>query len=291
MTSLDKQYRPHLVRLWNFSHNTSYDKHQTFTQEELLTITPEEIYAFCAYKVYGIPNPSESDNPTKGRSSSIEFSKKAISFFMPNRLAHWDVRTSSGNPTKSVKVKDLIKLVKKKEVRKQGTMSTARRPMVVAEFIQVVKNLRADVSVFAKYTASSYFIFQFHLIARLDDVANFSHSDITPHIEFDFALKSKMCWSKNVLEEQSAPSQIILGARDPNFCTILALAVHFEFGLLLGNVSADTSLFGCSKSRISDLLRKVVDHNDFISTLGEGSLGTHSICKCPATYARNNRCD
>ena len=134
-TSLDKQYRPHLVRLWNFSHNTSYNKHHTFTQEELLTITPDQIYTFCAYKVYGTPNPTESDNPTKGRSNSIEFAKKAISYFMPNRLAHWDVRTSSGNPTKSVKVNDLIKLVKKKEVRKQGTMSTARRPMVVAEFI------------------------------------------------------------------------------------------------------------------------------------------------------------
>ena len=290
-TSLDRQYRPHLVHLWNFCHNTQYGKDHTFTKDELLTITPELIYSFCANKVYGKPNPTEEDNPTKGRSASIEFTKKAISFFMPNRLAHWDVRTGSGNPTKSVKVNDLIKLVKKKEVRRQGTISSARRPMVVTEFVQVVKHLRAESSTFAKYTAASYFIFQFHLIARLDDVANFSHSDITPHIEYDFALKSKMCWSKNVLEERSAPSQIILGARDPNFCTLLALAIHFEFGLLLGNVSEETSLFACTKGRISDLLKKVVEDDRFMATTGDGTLGTHSIRKFPATYARNNGCD
>ena len=69
--------------------------------------------------MYGKPNPKEEDNPTEGRSASIEFAKKAILYFMPNRLAHWDVRTGSGNPKKSVKVNDLIKLVKKKEVIKQ----------------------------------------------------------------------------------------------------------------------------------------------------------------------------
>ena len=72
-----------------------------------------------------------------------------------------------------------------------------------------------------------------------------------------------MCWSKNILEEQSDPSQIILGARDPTFCMILSLAIHFKFGLLLGNVLADTRLLACSKSRISDLLRKVVNHKFF----------------------------
>ena len=289
--SLEKQYRPYLVKFWNYCYQTNYDKEHNFTQDELFTITPELLYAHLANKVYGIPNPTDGDNPTKGRSSSIEFAKKAISYFMPNRLAHWDVQTNRGNPTKSVLVNELIKRVKKKEVRKQGTMSSARRPMVVEEFVNVVKHLRAQPSPFAKYSAASYFIFQFHLIARLDDVANFSHADITPHIELDFALKSKMCWSKNVLEEQSAPTQIILGARDPNFCTILALAIHLEFGLLSGDVTTESSLFGCTKKRISELLKKIVEEDGFVNVQGGGALGTHSIRKFPATYAPNNGCD
>ena len=210
---------------------------------------------------------------------------------MPNRLAHWDVQTGSVNLTKSVKLKDLINLVNKKKVRKKGTMSSARQPMVFAEFVQVVKNLHADTSIFDKYTAASYFILQFHLIARLDDVANFSHSDITPNIKSNVSLKSKMFWSKNMLEEQIAPSQSILGARDPNFLHVLSLAIHFEFSLLLGNLTADTSLFACPKSRILDLLRKVVDADEFVSILGEGNLVTHSICKFQANYACNNWCD
>ena len=104
--------------------------------------------------MYGSPNPTDEDNPTKGRSSSIEFGKKAISYFMPNRLAHWDVQTNRGNPTKSVLVNELIKKVKKKEVRKQGTMSSARRPMVVDEFVHVIKCLRAHPSEFANYSAA-----------------------------------------------------------------------------------------------------------------------------------------
>ena len=57
---------------------------------------------------------------------------------------------------------------------------------------------------------------------------HFKKEDLTLHLEFNFALKSKMCWSKNVLDERSTTNQIILGAADPAFCTILALAIHLE---------------------------------------------------------------
>ena len=129
--TLSAKYNNILVKFWNYSFGTAYAKDHKFTESELLTITPELVYAYSAFKTYGIPNPGVDDFPTEGRSSSIEFSKKAISFFMPNQLAHWDVRTKSGNPTKSVQVNDLIKAVKKAEVRKQGVASSACRPLTV----------------------------------------------------------------------------------------------------------------------------------------------------------------
>ena len=37
-------------------------------------------------KAYEIPDPGPNDNPTEGRSSALAFAKKAISYFMPNKL-------------------------------------------------------------------------------------------------------------------------------------------------------------------------------------------------------------
>ena len=107
---------------WNYTYGTCRERdYAEYSQEDLLSITPEQLVEFCAQKVYGVSNPSEDDNPTLGRSSWVQYAKKAISFFMPNRLAHWDVRTRTGNPTKSAELNDLIKMIKKKEVRKQGS--------------------------------------------------------------------------------------------------------------------------------------------------------------------------
>ena len=37
-----------------------------------------------------------------------------------------------------------------------------------------------------------------------------------------------MRWSKNVLEERHCPSQIILGASDPDFCALLNVGLYLE---------------------------------------------------------------
>ena len=65
MTSLDKHYRPNLVKFWNYFHHTNYKKQHTFTQDELLTITSDQLYSYFANKVYGIPNPTDGDKPDK----------------------------------------------------------------------------------------------------------------------------------------------------------------------------------------------------------------------------------
>eukprot|EP00957_Ditylum_brightwellii_P189434 14418576-Ditylum_brightwellii.AAC.1 len=65
--------------------------------------------------MYGKDNLSLEDNPTFGQSSSLEYYKKALSFFMPCQLEVWNVTTKSSNPTRSVDVNNLIKAVRKKE--------------------------------------------------------------------------------------------------------------------------------------------------------------------------------
>ena len=88
-------------------------------------------------------DPGVNDMPTLGRSSSLMFYKKAIFHFMPDKITPWSVWRQDGNPTRSVAVNNLIKLVKKKEVRKQGKKSQARSPFTEKEFEYLMALLEA----------------------------------------------------------------------------------------------------------------------------------------------------
>ena len=64
------------------------------------------MYRVLAKKVYGREDPpGVDDNPTKIKSTTFDYYKKAISYFMPNKLLKWNAvagRTmASGNSTKS----------------------------------------------------------------------------------------------------------------------------------------------------------------------------------------------
>ena len=111
------RYKIHLVKLYNHAFDSALTKDHEFTNEELFAIKPHHVYAHFANMAYGVPSPSETDHPTQCRSSTLEFAKKAVSSFMPNRLLAWNAQVGTGNPTRSVEVNDLIKRIKKEEVR------------------------------------------------------------------------------------------------------------------------------------------------------------------------------
>ena len=106
--SLPEQYRPSLIKFMSFKDGRYYAKDHDFSTEELASITPQQIVRYMKLKVYGTPDPPPDANPTRGRSSSLAYMKKAISYFMPNhpmkynKLANPTVR----NPTMSVAVND-----------------------------------------------------------------------------------------------------------------------------------------------------------------------------------------
>jgi hypothetical protein len=127
--------------------------------------------------------------------------KKALSYFMPNRLMAWNELSLAGNPTRSVAVNDLIKAVKKKEVRKQGKTSKADQAMEKAKLEQIIRILEALNNDSQRYMYTTMFKFQFHMVAQLDDTARLEKQDIKPCPEFPFALLCQLCWSKNVREE------------------------------------------------------------------------------------------
>ena len=72
-----------------------------------------------------VKSPQEKILRQKVPLSSIGYWKKAILFFMPNKLMQCTKPNSVGNPTKSIEIDELIKRVKKLEVQKLNVASKA----------------------------------------------------------------------------------------------------------------------------------------------------------------------
>jgi hypothetical protein len=96
----------------SYRDDEEYERDHEFTPEELNAIQPEEIKKWMCVKVYGIPEPGTDDNPTLGRASLLDYYKKALSYYMPNKLFGWNAISKTGNPTRSIPVNELIKRVK-----------------------------------------------------------------------------------------------------------------------------------------------------------------------------------
>jgi hypothetical protein len=82
------------------------------------------------------------------------------------------------------------------------------------------------------------------MIARIDDTTQFLMENLTAHPDFDFTLQSKLTWSK--MCTKSAPNQILIGAMDPWFCVLFALAVWLEVFIESGRGALTPYVFGFS---------------------------------------------
>jgi len=153
MAPLDatKKYKSTLDSVMSFAHGldaavgNAYGPARVYSAEELYALTPTDVVRWMKMKAYGTPDPVNDANPTMARSKSLKYWKKAISFFMPNRLMVWNEARLEGNPTRCMMVNELLKAVKRKEARKQGAKSKTRRPMKASEFVILHDILKAKV--------------------------------------------------------------------------------------------------------------------------------------------------
>ena len=183
---------------------------------------------------------------------------------MPNKLMKWDFQSNSGNPTKSVIINELFKRVKQHKVRRESKVSSARWVIEISKILEVVKRCwRLLEYHLGRFTGVAYLLFQFHMIARLDDVEHFKCKDLTAYIVFLYTLKSKMRWSKNILKERESPDQITIGSMDSNFFVILALALHLVHSMILKNQDSNPMLFSLSKMRIGAPFEEIMGQQDF----------------------------
>jgi uncharacterized protein (DUF2267 family) len=131
-------YKLVLVKFMTYRDNVAYSKTHEFSKEQLLKITPHQVGCWMCMMAFGTETP---EFPTRIRVSAftLEYWKKAISSFMPNKHMPWDCISNEGNPTRSQEVQDVIKAVKKFEVRR---VSLAPQPFSSEEMRQVSDYMR-----------------------------------------------------------------------------------------------------------------------------------------------------
>ena len=148
-----------------------------------------------------------------------------------------------------------------------------------------------------KYGMPAHINFQFHMIARIDNMTQVIMDQIWVHDNFDNALKTRRNWSKNVHDERYAPWQIILESMDPVFCVLISLGLWLEFHLQSNPTAmASPYLFAFSdditipgggqkaKETAQNIFgQKVLKLQEFQSG---GLLGSHSIRKFASTHVR-----
>ena len=166
-----EKYRRNLVRFLSFLNKTKYCEKQEFNNERILQITPEDIFSYFNYRAYGVQYPSAEARPTNARSTTIQYQKNAISQFMRRKFFPWDDINRIGNPSKSIQVNNLIKLIKKHGVRKEGSKSKVVRPLEFNELVNILDIVsKSDkIPLKEKFRLSSKLAMQWQLIGRIDE--------------------------------------------------------------------------------------------------------------------------
>ena len=191
---------------------------------------------------------------------------------------------------RSRELNDLIKFVKKKEAHRQGAVSHARRSIKDAEYARVLELLKEKDNILCKYGIPAMMNFQFHLIARIDCTTQVSLANLKEHDQFDFCLKTKLNWSKNVLEERDAPWQVMIPSMNHTRCVFLSTVIWLKTFIGSSPTAALTPyLFAFSddinvpkggeksKATVQDIFcSSIFKRPEFEET---GPLGSHSVRK------------
>jgi hypothetical protein len=212
-----------------------------------------------------------------------------------------------GNPSKSVEVNELIKNVLRHECRQQGAKSRVKRAMTRQEFVKAIAIFNQKKNFQQSNRVTTMMKYQYHLIGRSDDIANFLIKDLAGHADprfSTFALQTKVRWSKAVMDERCCPDQIFLGSFDTNFCLLVGLAIYLEAWMSNGGLQSvllfsDSNIINKAainkiKNNYSNNLQNMVFNNDeFQEISGKGlstDLGSHSLRKFASTWAKQNGC-
>jgi hypothetical protein len=269
-----------------------------FSQAELLAVTPERLMEYLLLKIYhnSEANP-DVDPPLFYRTNTIKSWKKAWSYFMLNRNVPWNEVARQGNPTRCTQICGLIKAMKKMETARRGVPSNARRAFTSQEYEQIIELATSHQNDEIGTWLAAFNAVQFNLIGRVDDTAKLRAPDLQPFQQFEnYGITGRLCWSKNVMEERDAPTQILFGAMDWRYCALSNLAPWLEHHFTL-NPEDNEYYFGIEGKDDPDSIKssaahhlKVIFEDEGFNAFLDGLMGTHSLRKFAVNTARRNGC-
>lgn len=292
-----RRYKAILTTLFNFLHEKTYATSHNFDDEQLHDVTHKQVLDWFKFQCFGTVNPIYDDNlKAKYRKDTVLYWKKALSYFL------------SDAQTKSDEMNNFIKYIGQLQVRKRGKEPQARDALSNAGFQHLLQGLKKDDTSNVKKKDEKHFVrkygipamlcYQFAMIGRLDDCTQLLTENFKCHDQFPtYALKSKMMWSKNVMDERDAPWQILLGSMSTVYCVLVNVGIWLEIQLertagadkspYVFSFSNDFSIPGGGKkasNAAGKMIGAVFGSDDFY----EGSkVGTHSIRKFATTHCRN----
>ena len=298
--TLSEQYFPPLREFMSWRNRRDYPRRgYTFTREQLEPITADEYYRWNKFKIYDDPDADETIlPPVNYRVNTVMGWKKAVSSFMVNSHMEWNEVAQIGNPTRSQQMAKLLKNMRRFQTQRRGRENQATRGLTDGEFTRLIETYWTHPNRELGLFAAAHHTVQFQMIGRNDDICKLRMQELTAYNAFpQYGICARLVWSKNVREERDAPTQIILPAMNTLYDAHSNLGLWLEYEYELHGTEMNDFLFGymgldCPiriKDQISRLMNRTVNHHDFI-TEETGKLGTHSIRKCAATYARSNGC-
>tara|TARA_B110001452_G_scaffold79558_1_gene65063 strand:+ start:443 stop:2851 length:2409 start_codon:yes stop_codon:yes gene_type:complete len=274
-----------------------FEKEHVWTNDEMFAITPDQVVRHLKVRAYNNPDADiETARPTFCRLETLQSIKKGISFFHPEKDTDWNVRNKTGNPTRSVVVRNLMKKVATQELAGNGADSKERGPFVEEEFEQTIRMLEGNDNVEERLFSSSIFRTQYNLGGRVDDVSKQKCANIIPNkdvLHSNISLITRLPWSKNVKTKKQAPWQILIGAAHPCYCVLIGLAVWLEYMIIYGRDAESEFVFAfrgsndedAIKRKASDIMGRVLKDPAFITVLNELK-GTHSMRKFATDMAK-----
>ncbi|KNC74193.1 hypothetical protein SARC_13253 [Sphaeroforma arctica JP610] len=273
----NKNYKDFL-QYWQPDHDwDTYENQMNIPHETTIQILPQDIFK------YGRENPGPDDHPTLRRESGLGFLKKSISYYMPLIANDWDPVDMKGNPTRSKDVNDLLKTIKRAELRGEGKADAAKRLIEYDEFRQILAiNLENK---------------NFH--NSVDDVTNIKFEDLMPNDDNPEQLFVTLVHSKNLREKGQVATQVKLGSMNSYFCALSALAAHLVERMLertnthqldLGNMWTLNGTVGWDDMLNPDVamrvIAKIVRLDNFVAKGKVDEIGTHSLRRCSCIYAQ-----
>jgi hypothetical protein len=294
-----RRYKSILTTFFGYLHKKKYEKNHEFTDEQLRDVTHNQVMEWLTYQCFGTVNPVYDDKlKLRYRKQTVLYWKKALSHYLTNEQ------------TRSESMNKFMKYIGLLQVRKRGPPSMTRATLDNAGFQHLIQGLKKEHkndkkndgkshyrTQVRKYGVPAMLCYQFSMIGRIDDCTQVLAENLQCYDRFPlYALKSKMTWSKNVMDERDAPWQILLGSMLSLYCVFVNVGIWLEIQLektpgaqmspFLFSFSNDYSIPAGGKKALTTASRMISEV--FSDTFYEKcNVGTHSIRKFANTHCRN----